>query len=53
MGGAFLQTSNAGVLRQVAQSLDSDERDIVVAFLEQSEDYAPASGQIVGMLCSF
>jgi len=47
MGGAFLQTHTASVLLNIAQK--RQEQDLV-AFLEGSSDYAPASGQITGIL---
>merc|ERR1719375_470788 len=47
MGGAFLQTSAANVLRRLAQ--ERQEQDLV-AFLSSSSDYAPASGEITGIL---
>jgi len=54
MGGAsFVQTEGAGQLKRIAESFPfSDEMDrrSVVAFLEQSGDYVPQSGQIVGIL---
>jgi peptidoglycan hydrolase CwlO-like protein len=54
MGGAFLQTSAASVLKQLSVSMDmsSVDRDVLTAFLTQrnGEEYAPASGEIVGIL---
>merc|ERR1719197_1640773 len=49
MGSAFLQTSTASVVLKIAEK--RNEQD-VVAFLSgtQSEGYAPASGEIVGIL---
>merc|ERR1719379_2809198 len=47
MGGAFLQTSAANLLRRLAQ--ERQEQDLV-AFLSSSSDYAPASGEITGIL---
>merc|ERR1719313_2910068 len=47
MGGAFLQTSAANILRRLAQ--ERQEQDLV-AFLSSSSDYAPASGEITGIL---
>merc|ERR1719248_495642 len=51
MGGAFLQTSAGSVLKQLSITMDisSVDRDMLTAFLTRSE-YAPASGQIVGIL---
>merc|ERR1719272_1599151 len=39
-------------IAQKAQNLDNFDRDSLVSFLEQKEggDYAPASGQIVGIM---
>merc|ERR1719379_1322252 len=54
MAGGFLQTSAAAVLRQLTLSSDlsNNDRDILTAFLSQGngEGYAPASGEIVGIL---
>merc|ERR1719265_849729 len=54
MGGAFLQTSTASVLKQLSITMDisSIDRDMITSFLTQggSSGYAPASGQIVGIL---
>merc|ERR1719291_1183568 len=56
MGSAFLQTSSAEVLRRLAQSSDQDlfeepgSREDLVSFLSADSDYAPASGQITGIL---
>jgi len=49
MGSAFLQTPTANILLKVAEK--RQEQDLV-AFLQgtQGEDYAPASGQITGIL---
>merc|ERR1719169_222073 len=55
MGAAFVQTSAASILKQMVQKsqdvADSD-RDELISFLSgsQGEDYAPASGQITGIL---
>lgn len=52
--GAFLQTSTADVLRRVIQRsgdlLDDMDRQDVMAFLSSSQEYAPQSGQITGIL---
>merc|ERR1719409_2034690 len=54
MAGAFLQTRGASILRHLAikQDLDEDDRKALNAFLQgaQSEEYAPSSGQITGIL---
>jgi len=54
MGGAsLLQTQGGGRLQKIVDSFPfSDEMDRrnVVAFFEQSGDYVPQSGQIVGIL---
>merc|ERR1719181_970193 len=56
MGGAFLQTSVASVIKQLSITMDisSMDRDMITSFLTQgqgqTEGYAPASGQIVGIL---
>merc|ERR1719386_581496 len=55
MAGGFLQTNAAGVLRKLVVSkpdmLEMD-REELTAFLQgsQQSDYAPASGEIVGIL---
>jgi len=55
MKGSFLQTGVAQVVRTLAvnsATLASADRDILMSFMEQgsSSGYAPASGQIVGIL---
>jgi len=54
MGGSFLQTTEASVLKQLSVSMDisSVDREMMTAFLTQGqgEGYAPASGSIVGIL---
>jgi chromosome segregation ATPase len=57
MGGGFLQTSAAQLIKRVALSdvdLSDFDRDAVTSFLEGtavgSESYVPKSGQIVGIL---
>merc|ERR1740117_364515 len=53
MGGAFLQTGTASILKslvQKSQNLDDTDREQLVAFLSGSSEYAPASGQITGIL---
>merc|ERR1719272_1300909 len=53
MGGAFLQSTAASVVKQLAMNsqkmMDADRQD-VLSFLSGSSDYAPASGQITGIL---
>jgi len=55
-GSAFLQTSSGSVLKQlsVTMELSSMDREMLTAFLTQgqgdSSGYAPASGQITGIL---
>jgi septal ring factor EnvC (AmiA/AmiB activator) len=50
--GGFLQTSTASVLRQLSISLDmsSVDREMLTSFLAGKGGYAPASGEIVGIL---
>jgi hypothetical protein len=50
MGGAFLQTASGKKLGDIIEnaSLDVDEKEAMAAFLQG--DYAPQSGQIVGIL---
>jgi len=53
MAGSFLQSAGAQVLKKLvlAQNDMSDmDRDEITAFLSTSSDYAPASGQITGIL---
>jgi peptidoglycan hydrolase CwlO-like protein len=54
MTGGFLQTSAASFLRQLAQgdSITEDNREMLTEFLSTGthSDYAPGSGQIVGIL---
>jgi len=47
MGSAFLQTNAANTLRKLAEKRQEDQ---LVSFLSGSSDYAPASGEIVGIL---
>jgi septal ring factor EnvC (AmiA/AmiB activator) len=47
MGSAFLQTPAANILLRVAEKKQEQE---LVSFLSGSEGYAPASGEIVGIL---
>jgi len=52
MAGAFLQTTAASVLRQISVSADMApaDRDLLASFLSEGENYAPKSGEIVGIL---
>merc|ERR1719271_564151 len=54
MGGAFLQTSAASVLKELSITMDisSMDREMITAFLTQGEGegYVPQSVQIVGIL---
>merc|ERR1719281_1441461 len=54
MAGGFLQTSSAAVLKRLVltQDLSNADRDALTAFLTagDSQSYAPASGEIVGIL---
>jgi len=54
MGGAFLQTKAASVLKELSITMDisSVDRDMITEFLTQGQGngYAPASGSIVGIL---
>merc|ERR1719172_519274 len=47
MGAAFLQTPSASILLKIAEK--RQEQDLV-SFLQGGEGYAPASGEIVGIL---
>jgi len=52
MGGAFLQTTSASVLRQISLSADMipADRDLLASFLSEGSNYAPKSGEITGIL---
>jgi len=56
MSGAFLQTDTAQILQQVVTNsrdmLEDDDRRDLLSFLSgsQNSEYAPASGQILGIL---
>merc|ERR1719453_1789182 len=47
MGAAFLQTPTATILLKIAEKRQQED---LVSFLEGGEGYAPASGEIVGIL---
>jgi chromosome segregation ATPase len=51
--GGFLQTSTASLLKKIVMNkenmMDADRQD-VLAFLSSDSEYAPASGEIVGIL---
>jgi len=51
-GGSFLQTTTASLLKKIVMvrnMMDADRQD-VLGFLSGSSDYAPASGEITGIL---
>jgi chromosome segregation ATPase len=53
MGGAFLQTEAASALKSFVMGKNNmyeADRNDVLSFLSGSSDYAPASGQITGIL---
>jgi len=52
MGGAFLQTTSASAVRELSVSMDMTnvDRQMLAAFLSGKSGYAPASGEIVGIL---
>merc|ERR1719181_244790 len=52
MSGAFLQTQSASVLRQISLSAEMipADRDLLSSFLSEGSNYAPQSGEIVGIL---
>jgi chromosome segregation ATPase len=53
MAGGFLQTGAANVLRALAvgkEAMSEYERDTLTAFLTTNAGYAPASGEILGIL---
>jgi predicted nucleic acid-binding Zn-ribbon protein len=52
-GGAFLQTQTAQNLKKMVlnkENMNDGDRGELVAFLTDSDEYAPASGEIVGIL---
>merc|ERR1719305_1428024 len=52
-GGAFLQTQAAQSLKKIVlnkENMNDGDRGELVAFLSDREEYAPASGEIVGIL---
>merc|ERR1719174_2794226 len=52
MAGSFLQSDAAGALRKLVlarESMDRYARDTLTEFLSTSTQYAPASGEIVGL----
>merc|ERR1719181_664379 len=52
MGGAFLQTNAASVLRQISVSANMipADRELLASFLSEGSSYALKSGSIVGIL---
>merc|ERR1719478_587055 len=56
MGGAFLQTRTASILKQLSLTMDIStmDREMITSFLTQGQGeasgYVPASGQITGIL---
>jgi len=53
MGAGFLQTAAANVLRNIvqqSQNMAESDKDSLNAFFANGEGYAPASGEIVGIL---
>merc|ERR1719456_512839 len=53
MGGSFLQTSAAQVLKRLVlakNDMTDYDREELTSFLSSGENYAPQSGQIVGIL---
>jgi len=53
MSGAFLQTSAAQVLKKLvlaANNIEDYDREELTSFLSNGQSYAPASGQITGIL---
>jgi len=52
MGSGFLQTSSASVVRQLSINMDMSnvDRQMLASFLSSKSGYAPASGEIVGIL---
>jgi len=53
MGGAFLQTGAASVLKRLVEQnkdMGDTDRQTLSAFLQGTEEYAPSSGEITGLL---
>jgi chromosome segregation ATPase len=52
MGSGFLQTTSAAVVRQLSIDMDMSnvDRQMLASFLGSKNGYAPASGEIVGIL---
>jgi len=52
MGESFLQTNDANVLRRLSVSADMipADREMLASFLSEGENYAPKSGEILGIL---
>jgi len=52
MGSAFLQTTAASTLRTLSENVEMDgsDRDLLASFLSDGTNYAPQSGEIVGIL---
>eukprot|EP00405_Crypthecodinium_cohnii_P024889 CAMPEP_0206493836 /NCGR_PEP_ID=MMETSP0324_2-20121206/47289_1 /ASSEMBLY_ACC=CAM_ASM_000836 /TAXON_ID=2866 /ORGANISM="Crypthecodinium cohnii, Strain Seligo" /LENGTH=534 /DNA_ID=CAMNT_0053977215 /DNA_START=24 /DNA_END=1624 /DNA_ORIENTATION=+ len=53
MSGGFLQTQAASTLRHLVtnkKDLDENDRQTILSFLSNDSQYAPASGEIVGIL---
>jgi len=52
MTGSFLQTQGAQVLKRLVSNTDmmEEDRQEVMAFLDQGAGYAPAGGQVTGIL---
>merc|ERR1719183_2031146 len=52
MGSAFLQTTSASVLREISVSANMipADRDLLASFLSEGDNYAPKSGEILGIL---
>jgi chromosome segregation ATPase len=52
MGSAFLQTTSATAVRDLSMTMDMSnvDRQMLAAFLSGKSGYAPASGEIVGIL---
>merc|ERR1719469_1143872 len=53
MGGAFLQMPAAGIVRAIVTAksdMDDEDRDGVLSFLSGNDQYAPGSGEILGIL---
>jgi septal ring factor EnvC (AmiA/AmiB activator) len=53
LGGSFIQSSGAQVLKKVVQAkndMNDGDRSELISFLADNSEYAPADGEIIGIL---